>query len=314
MRKSAVVMAGILLLSMFSVIGISADVVAVWEEWYNPVTRESVFINPYNHDQTEYRGSEYIARLAEAQEMGFTEFRATNIVENSGGCGKAFSSYEKDFFVKSILTMTGTNGEFVFWRSVPEGIQYSVDGGATWSTWNGAGALELPVELENINMEAIFQHYAWWGGWNEVDEASNLPTIVTTNSDGTETTWVFDDYWVFGFVHAQTVVNGEEVWETRTITIGLPPAGAGTPKLLPKNYGNVLNKPYNKYGLDEGQEIPKMFEQYAIYDGDKILTYANSPLDIWFYKYVYTPNHKEYLEELSDEKTNRPKFIWNWSN
>lgn len=313
MKKSAVVMAGILLLSVFSVIGISADVVAVWEEWYNPVTRESMFINPYNHDQSVYRGEEYFARIAEANSMGFTEFRATNIVENSGGCGKAFSSYEEDYFVKSILTFTGTNGEFVFWRTVAEGIQYSTDGGATWSTWDGTGALELPVELENIDMEAIFQHYAWWFGWFDAGEVSNPPTIVTTNSDGTQTTWTFNDNWAFGLVQSQAVVNGEEVWETRTITIELPPAGAGTPKLLPKNYGNVLNKPYNKYGLNEGQEIPAMFEPYVIYDGDKIMTYANSPLDIWFYKYVYTPNHKAYLEGLYsvDEES---VFIWSWNN
>jgi len=97
------------------------------------------------------------------------------------------------------------------------------------------------------------------------------------------------------------VVTGEEEWDTRTVIFELPPTPAGAPQLQPKNYGNVLNKPYNKYGLEEGQAIPDIFQQYAKYDNGKVMTYDNSPLDMWFDQYVYTPNHKQAQQERIEQ-------------
>jgi len=131
-------------------------------------------------------------------------------------------------------------------------------------------------------------------------------SVEILNADGT-VEWRYDDTvsnmgWLpvdygVGMDRNDAILKGEQYTVEYTYIYELPQAGSGAPQLMPKVYGNILNKPYNTYGLDEGQAIPTVFEQYVKYDGDKIMTYADSPLDIWFYRYVYKPNHKAVQEE-----------------
>lgn len=295
MKKSAVVIAGIFLLSMFSVLGVSADVDGVFDIWEKDGNIQKVWW--YNHDNTVLKGPEYQAKVAQLLADGY-KYRGYAVSEISGGSGPTHGSYEEDYFVKTILNVVMEGGVGVAFRTTPEGFEYFDE--ETQAYIPVPETMEVPVEVEELLLNGVFDHDAWgivgWRwifpvfGWEDTGEAHNAPIMTIINDDGTEAVWTIMD--VYGTSFAVMVVTGEEEWDTRTVVYELPQAGAGAPQLQPKNYGNVLNKPYNKYGLAEGQAIPTVFEQYIKYDGDKILTYDNSPLDIWFDRFVYTPNHK----------------------
>jgi hypothetical protein len=312
MRKSAVVIAGIFLLSMFSVLGsVSADVDGVFDIWEKGGAYEYVWW--YNHDNSVCKGPEYQAKIAQLLADGYG-YRGYAVTESTGGSGPTHGSYDEDYFVATHLNVVFDADLGLFFRTSPEGIQY-YDG----TDWTAVPeSMEVPIEIEELQLEGVFDHDAYqqvgqhwvqiWGpfgfwmpdfGWVDTGDEANAPMITVINEDGTEAVWTIMD--VYGTSFAVMVVTGEEEWDTRTVVYELPQAGAGAPQLLPKNYGNILNKPYNIYGLDEGQAIPEIFTPYIKYDGDKILTYDNSPLDIWFQKNVYTPNHKKAQQERIEE-------------
>ena len=301
MRKSAVAIAGLLLLSMFSMLGASADVDGIFDIWEKDGSYQHAWW--YNHDNTVLKGPEYQARVVQLLADGYT-YRGYGVTESTGGSGQQYGSYDEDYFVKTKLSVQMTDDQETWLqgilgiRSTAEGIQY-YDG----SSWVSVPLeMELEIQVEELQLQGVFDHDAKAFVWFDVGgaEITDTPTI---NPEGTEAQWIFDDYWINGInlIHAQIIVDGEEEWDTRTIIYELPPAPAGAPQLQPKNYGQILNQPYNKYGLAEGQSIPSIFEQYVKYDGDKVMTYANSPLDIWFYKAVYKPNHEQAQEEAIKE-------------
>jgi hypothetical protein len=311
MRKSAVVIAGIFLLSMFSVLGVSADVDGVFDIWEKGGAYEYVWW--YNHDNSVCKGPEYQAKIAQLMADGYG-YRGYAVTESVAGSGPQFGSYDEDYFVTTHLDIVFDADLGLFFRTSPEGIQY-YDG----TDWTAVPEnMEVPIEIEELQLEGVFDHDAYqqvgqhwvqiWGpfgfwmpdfDWVDTGDEANAPVITVINEDGTEAVWTIMD--IYGTSFAVMVVTGEEEWDTRTVVYELPQAGAGAPQLQPKNYGNILNKPYNIYGLNEGQAIPKVFEQYVKYDGDKILTYDNSPLDIWFDRFVYTPNHKASQKERIEQ-------------
>lgn len=300
MRKSAVVIAGIFLLSMFSVLGsVSADVDGVFDIWEKGGAYEYVWW--YNHDNSVCKGPEYKAEVAQLLADGYV-YRGYAVTESTGGAGPQFGSYDEDYFVQTKLWVDSLYGnQWTFWKSTPTGVEVFDSDENLLGTLPLDGSEQYFDKLINeLSIDGTFKHedwfIIWWNAGTDTQDAV---------FDGTNT-WTIDDYryvWFFvdGTVHAQIVVKGEEEWDTRTVVYELPQAGAGAPQLMPKNYGNILNKPYNIYGLDEGQAIPAIFEPYIKYDGDKIMTYANSPLDIWFYRFVYTPNHKASQQERLEQ-------------
>ena len=301
MRKSAVAIAGLLLLSMFSMLGASADVDGIFDIWEKDGSYQHAWW--YNHDNTVLKGPEYQAKVVQLLADGY-EYRGYAVTESTGGAGPQFGSYEEDV-VKTKLTMLMEMGlEIGQYKTTPEGLFYN-DPEQGWI--EVPESMEVPVEIEELQLEELFGHEyrevtKWFlgipirfGPWGPSGSDTNVPIITLINDDGTEAIWTIMD--VYGTTMAMVVIQGEEEWDTRTIFYELPQAGAGAPQLQPKNYGQILNQPYNKYGLAEGQSIPSIFEQYVKYDGDKVMTYANSPLDIWFYKAVYKPNHEQSQQE-----------------
>ena len=309
MKKSAVVVAGLLLLSMFSMLGASADVDGVFDIWEKDGNYQYAWW--YNHDNTVLKGPEYKAQIAQLLADGYT-YKGYAVTESTGGAGPQFGSYDEDYFVKTTLEVMMEGGIGILFRTTPEGLQYN-DPELGWIAV--PETMEVPVEVEELLLQEQFDHDAFqqtgqhwvriWGiwvpdfGWVDTGSDTNIPMLTIINEDGTEAMWTIMD--IYGTSVAMVVITGEEEWDIRTVVYELPQAGAGAPQLQPKNYGNILNQPYNKYGLAEGQAIPTVFEQYVKYDGDKIITYVNSPLDIWFYRYVYKPNHKQAQQERIEQ-------------
>lgn len=155
---------------------ISADIDCILETWRNPQTGSEVFVNIYNHDNSVLRGPEYQAKILELLANGYVH-KNQSITENSGGGGPTQGSYEEDYFVKSILTSTGFSDQWMLWKSTPDGMEYSTDEGITWIPWDGTGTIELPTELEDIDIDALFEHdmymYVWvgpkWYNWGSGD-------------------------------------------------------------------------------------------------------------------------------------------------
>lgn len=313
MKKSAVVMAGMFLLSMFSVLGVSADVDGIFDIYEKDGQFEQVWW--YNHDNTVLKGSAYKAQVAQLLADGY-KYRGYAVTESLGGGGPQFGSYDEDYFVKTTLQVVMEGGIGIIYRTTPEGLEYFDE--ETQSYIPVPETMEVPVEVEELLMKGVFDHdqyqqigqhwvriWGSWGiwvpdfGWVDTGDDKNEPFLTVINEDGTEAVWHIVD--VYGTSVAMMVVTGEEEWDTRTIIFELPPTPAGAPQLQPKNYGNVLNKPYNKYGLEQGQAVPDIFQQYAKYDNGKVMTYDNSPLDMWFDQYVYKPNHDAHVAELNGE-------------
>lgn len=313
MKKSAVVVAGLLMLSIFSVLGISADVDGVFDIWEKDGDYQHVWW--YNHDNTVLKGPEYKAQIAQLLADGYT-YRGYAVTENTGGEGQQFGSYDEDYFVKTTLRVVMEDGIGILFRTTPEGLEYFDE--ETQAYIPVPETMEVPVEVEELLLQEQFDHDAYqqtgqhwvriwgsWGiwvpdfGWVDTGSDANEPFLTVVNEDGTEAVWHIMD--IYGTSVAMVVITGEEEWDTRTVIYELPQAGAGAPQLQPKNYGQILNKPYNKYGLEEGRAIPAVFEQYAKYDNGRIMTYANSPLDIWFNKNIYKPNHDAHLFEVFGE-------------
>jgi len=73
----------------------------ILETWRNPQTGSEVFVNPYNHDNSVYKGPEYQAKILELIIKGFVH-KNYSITENSGGCGNAFDSYEESYVLTTI--------------------------------------------------------------------------------------------------------------------------------------------------------------------------------------------------------------------
>jgi hypothetical protein len=285
---------------------VSAEVDNVYDVFWS---RDDVKMVPwYNHDNTVMKGPEYQAEVLKLLAAGYIPLKGYAISEYSGGAGQQYGSYDEDYFVKTKLSVQMTDDQETWlWgilgiRSTAEGIQY-YDG----SSWVSVPPeMELEIQVEELQLQGVFDHDAKAFVWFDVGgaEITDTPTI---NPEGTEAQWIFDDYWINGInlIHAQIIVDGEEEWDTRTIIYELPQAGAGSPQLLPKNYGLVLNQPYNKYGISSIAEIPEEFSKYYKIDGDKIITYTNSPLDVWFFKNVWKVNHDAYLEDLEEERNNK---------
>lgn len=281
---------------------ISSDASTILETWRNPQTGHEVFVNPYNHDNSVYRGPEYQSKISELIANGYVHKNAA-IIEISGGSGPQFGSYEEDYFVKSMLTSTGFGDEWLLWRSIPNGLEYSTDEGNTWIPWDGTGTIELPTELEDIDIDALFEHdmsmYVWVGpkiynwGWRWIDMGDSPPTstMQIMNSDGTESTWIFYDDWVAAvdLIHSEVTVNGEEEWGTRTVIYELPQGSPDGSQLRPLHYGvPLLGTLYGPQSLDE--ILPELME-FAKEINGQWYTYTDSPLDLWIYNNIYKPNH-----------------------
>ncbi|KYC45703.1 MAG: hypothetical protein APG12_01056 [Candidatus Methanofastidiosum methylothiophilum] len=302
-------------LLLCSAIAISADVDGIFEMYRNKEGKIKL-VSVYNEDCTECRGQEYQEKVCQLVEGGCT-YCGICFSGNFGGEGaELLGSYEENKFVKTILSMSGYGDEetFIYWinligyRSTPKGIEYSEDGGATWNTWDGTGTLELPTELENLDIEGVFQHEDWvvsgyWTGpwyarrwidtshWQETGEINHDATSYNINPEGTQATWIFDDYrnwWIFELTHAQITLDGQEVWEKKTIFFEVPEAG-GLPTLEPKNYGVQLLG--TKYGPESIDEIPEELLKYTKEINGQLYTYTGSKLDEWIYENIYKPNH-----------------------
>ncbi len=314
-------------LIFFAITAISAETDGIFDIWYNPQTGQTIFVSQYNHDNSVFKGPEYQAKIIELIEKGYL-YKGYGISEYSGGSGPTHGSYEADFFVKSILTSNGFGDEWLLWKSSPNGLEYSTDEGVTWIPWDGTGTIELPIELEDIDINALFEHdqygitgghnetryywdWSWREGWHQhsytiwvpeygwVDMGDSAPTttIQIINADGTQSTWIFEDDWltIVDLIHSETTVTGEEIWETRTVVYELPQAGAGAPQLQPKNYGvQIIGTLYGPKSLDE---IPPELLKFAKEINGQWYTYTGSELDQWIFENIYKPNHaKSYVE------------------
>jgi len=295
-------------LIFFAITAISAETDGIFDIWYNPQTGQTIFVSQYNHDNSVFKGPEYQEKIIELMEKGYL-YKGYGVSEYSGGSGPTHGSYEENYFVKTILSMSGYSDQFLIWRSTPEGVEYSEDG-ITWNIWDGSLDLELPTELEELDLNGIFQReaylYVWvgprwynWGWrWTDIGEEDQSPTSFTLNPEGTEGTWVIDDYWMEypNWVHAQITVDGEEVWDTRTVVYELPPTPAGAPQLLPKHYGvQVLGTLYGPKSLDE---IPPELLKFAKEINGQWYTYSGSELEMWIFENIYKSNHaKSYVED-----------------
>lgn len=297
---------------------VSAEVDNVYDVFWS---RDDVKMVPwYNHDYSVLKGPEYQAEVLKLLAAGYIPLKGYAISEYSGGAGQQYGSYDEDYFVKTQLGVAFEGGLGLFFRTTPEGLEYYDDGTDSWI--DVPEDMAVPVEIEELLLQGVFDHDAYqqtgqhwvqiWGpvgfwvpdfGWVDTGEEANAPIITWINEDGTQAVWTIAD--IYGTSMAVMIVTGEEEWDTRTVVYELPQAGAGASQLQPKNYGLVLNQPYNKYGLESIAEIPEEFSKYYKIDGDKIVTYANSPLDVWFFKNIWKVNHDAYLDELEEEAQNK---------
>lgn len=280
---------------------ISADIAGILETWRNPQTGNEVFVNPYNHDNSVLRGQEYQARILELIADGYIH-KNYSITENGAGGGPQFGSYEENCFVETQLEIVREVGIGVFFRTTPEGLEYSVDGVNFLPV---PVDMTVPVQIENLDLQGIFNHerYNWtqtgsrpWQGywsWKDTGEEKNEAMITVVNEDGTEATWVIMD--IYGASIAMITVNGEEVWEMKTITYQLPSVGSGPPQLQPKYYGVLVLG--TKYGPQSIDEIPPELLEYAKEIDGQLYTYSGSPLDLWIYENIYKPNHTKNLKK-----------------
>jgi hypothetical protein len=286
---------------------VSADVDNVYSIFWGA---DGVKMVPwYNHDYSVLKGPGYYEEVSKLLAAGYIPRSGYAISEYSGGTGQQYGSYDEDYFVSTQLSIMMEGGIGVIFRTTPEGLQYSEDGITFLPV---PATMEVPVEVEELLLQEQFDHDAWglyregrrwYIGWHDTGSDTNEPFLTVINDDGTQAVWTIMD--VYGTSMAMVVITGEEEWDTRTIIYELPQAGAGSPQLLPKNYGLVLNQPYNKYGLESIAEIPEEFSKYYKIDGDKIITYTNSPLDVWFFKNVWKVNHNAYLEDLEEDAHNK---------
>jgi len=341
MKRSAVVIAGLLVLSMFTVLGVSADVDGVFDIWEKDGAYQYVWW--YNHDNTVLKGPEYKAQIAQLLADGYA-YRGYGITESVAGSGPQFEEMQGEYEETMVYLLKAKSNDKVkddgtteYWvKSTPteyqtqDGVWHGINDVATFrDTIDNvdvtAVKFEDRVQEKRVN-GVVTQTWAqpdmiWnfgdkYNSKTPTDPPSANPTpnpsghkrtmsVEILNADGT-VEWRWDDTvsnmgWLpvdygVGMDRNDAILKGEQytVYYTFLVQTG---GQSGAPQLMPKNYGQILNKPYNMYGLDEGQAIPTVFEQYVKYDGDKVMTYANSPLDIWFYRYVYKPNHEQSQQE-----------------
>lgn len=288
---------------------VSAEVDNVYDVFWS---RDDVKMVPwYNHDYSVLKGPEYQAEVLKLLAAGYIPLKGYAISEYSGGAGQQYGSYDEDYFKHTDLSIVFQDDMGILFRTTPEGLEYF--DGENWVPV--PDTMEVPIEVEELLLQEQFDHDAWgwiktgskwwqgYFGWSDTGSDTNEPFLTVINEDGTQAVWHIMD--IYGTSMAMVVITGEEEWDTRTIIYELPQAGAGSPQLLPKNYGLVLNQPYNKYGLESIAEIPEEFSEYYKIDGDKIVTYANSPLDVWFFKNIWKVNHDAYLDELEEDAQNK---------
>ena len=288
------------ILLFFTMTAISADIDGIFEVWMNQEGKMTL-VSIYNEDCTECHGKEYQDRVCQLAEGGCTYCGMCYSGSFSGGGAEPLSgSYEENKFVKTVLTMNGY-GDKETWvygifgiRSTPEGIQYYDDETDNWV--DVPPEMELPIQVEDLQLQGLFDHDVKIGWWFPVGGAE-ITTTPTINPDGTEAQWVFDDYWVdsIHIIHAQITVDGEEVWEKKTIVYEVPDTG-GLPTLEPKNYGvPVLG---TKYGAHSNDEIPEELLKYTKEINGQLYTYSDSKLDIWLFENIYKPNHaKSFIQD-----------------
>jgi hypothetical protein len=295
MKTYTLLLVSILLLTTISIA--SAEVDGIYDV-YCDKNGNCEKVSWYNHDRSIFQGSEYQEKRLELL-MGGYSYKGFEICEYSGGAGQQFGSYEEDYFVKTKLNMIPTDDEKTWFygifglRSTAEGIQYYDDETNQWI--NVPSEMELEIQVEDLELRGIFDHDAKTFVWFNVGDAE-ITALPVINPDGTEAQWTFDDYWVDGIniIHAQIIVDGEEEWATRTVTIELPPTPAGAPQLQPLNYGNNL---IGKYGFQTIEDAIEWVESLGLTDyikvtDDGVFTYENSPVDLRYKSDIYTPKHK----------------------
>ena len=287
------------ILLLCSAISISADVDGIFEMWKNQDGKITL-ISIYNEDCTECRGPEYQEKVCQMAEGGCTCCGICYSDSCGGGGAPVLSSYEENYFLKTVLKMQEYPDEETWlWnstgiRSTPDGIQYYDDETGNWV--DVPPEMELPIQVEDLQLQGLFDHdvKAFWIWFNF--GGAEITTIPTINPDGTEAHWVFDDYWVdrIHIIHSQITVDGKEVWDKKTIFFEVPNAG-GLPTLEPKNYGvQILG---TKYGPQSIDEIPPELLNYAKEINGQLYTYSDSKLDIWLYENIYKSNHdKSFIE------------------
>ena len=285
-----------------SILVLSANGETVLETWRNPQTGIEVFVNPYNHDNSVYRGPEYQVKILELIANGYVH-KNYSITENSGGGRPQFGTYDEDYFVKTNLNIVFNDwGLDLFFRTTGAGLEY-FDGNDCVDV---PEEMEVPVEVEELLLQGVFNHEAYqqtgqhwvqifgpigfWMpdfGWEGTGKAHNEPFGTVINEDGTEATWTI--MYLYGISVAMMVVTGEEEWDTRTVVFDLPQGPVGGPQLLPLYYGvQILGTLYGPQSIDE---IPEELMIYAIELNGQYYTYSGSPLDIWIYENIYKPNH-----------------------
>lgn len=334
MTKGKILVLMLVAILVASGIGMAtARTVGVHDVFQNRETGELVRVSLYNHDNTVYKGPEYQAKVLELLADGY-RFLGTSVTTVSGASTPQFREWEE--FDKTVLTMEKTsndgnytinfsadsvdvNGEvwnfngdyetgerledivlgniefkdrqfeYTYYKEGTSGtatVTITSTGGGmatvtlTTSSCDPTINIDISKIFQDINVEGIRDGDTWT---YEVTEDGN--TKVTIN--GVQHT-DYDDQINWGLE-----VHGEEIWKEYREQI---PQAPPSKTMQPKNYGHVLNQPYARYGMAEGQEIPEELTKYAQFKDGKILTYTDSPLYHWFMKEVYSPNHLAHLE------------------
>jgi len=276
----------------------------ILETWRNPQTGSEVFVNPYNHDNSVYKGPEYQAKILELIIKGFVH-KNYSITENSGGCGNAFDSYEESYVLTTIKKQS-TDGEdesYYYISRFLKGLSQqtqTADGffvNGEWvdidEEWYGEN-----IDLDDIKVDGHFTgrkiHSEGRIGLYSYNWTMNLPdstrkegTIYVIREDIDETSIPPD--W------DDLVVEGVEENKIRTIYFEIPQGSAGPPQLSSLYYGiQILGTLYGPQSIDE---IPEELMIYVKEINGQYYTYSGSPLDIWIYENIYKPNHaKSYIE------------------
>jgi hypothetical protein len=321
MKKSYVLLLFLLAILVFSSVPlISAEEDNIFEIWYNPTTGLSVLVNPYNHDNSVFKGPDYQAKIIELLAEGYV-YKSLVISTSTGGGGPQFGSYDENYVLTSIQAI-GTDfndsASYYFNRfmwglsqqgTTPDGFYVNDEWVPIDETW-----LEENVDLDDIEVDGHFTgrwvhsegrfiiSYNWTTNLPDTTREEGTIFVIRDDIDPTHTIWYIGDD-IEGILMLPTVppdwddlvIEGIEEDKVRTIIFEIPQAPAGTPQLLPKYYGVLVLG--TKYGPKSIEEIPAGLLIYTKEINGQIYTYSGSPLDEWIYENIYKPNHdKSFIE------------------
>ena len=322
MKKSYPISLAIVTMLFFSsMLVLLAQGETILETWRNPQTGSEVFVNPYNHDNSVYKGPEYQAKILELIIKGFVH-KNYSITENSGGCGNAFDSYEESYVLTTIKKLsTDEKDESYYYisrflKGRSEQTQ-TADGffvNGEWvdidEEWYGEN-----IDLDDIKVDGHFTgrqihsegriglySYNWTMSLPDSTRKEGTIYVIREDIDETHTRWHIGDD-IEGILMIPSippdwddlVVEGVEENKIRTIYFEIPQGSAGPPQLSSLYYGiQILGTLYGPQSIDE---IPEELMIYVKEINGQYYTYSGSPLDIWIYENIYKPNHaKSYIE------------------